>query len=255
MSVDEEPHSADSSLYKNLRVKAVFFNLTESVCFLSSPACYSATNTRSFLRLTAPLLLSELKIASFTLCLIRITKPSHSYKGRSYRSLFSIYTPWLMKKDNTSVVVINNTSQVRFMSSTSQKALLLINRLDVSPCSHFGRVKFLNVTKLSLNVSLKGFCTSNQHSTHVWVIAHISEAARLKCSASTRGHQWNKVAIYCTLASVPESYVWPWMLQVSAPGRLWLFYRVAVKHESWSRPPSRRVRGRWYGALPRIWQP
>lgn len=47
-------HTQDSN--QGLKWKKLsYFHLPESVCFYSSPACYYATDTRSFIHLTAPL--------------------------------------------------------------------------------------------------------------------------------------------------------------------------------------------------------
>lgn len=87
----------------------------KAVWALSLPAHYmQPTQDLSFIPLHHYTLLSELKIACLTLCLIRITQPSHTYKRTSH---MSTYITWLIYRDDKSVVTIHITRLLIFMSS------------------------------------------------------------------------------------------------------------------------------------------
>lgn len=230
------------------------------------------TQGLSFISLHHYILLSELKIASLTLCLIRITQPSRTYKGGSYLSLLSTYITWLMYRDNTSVVAVYNTRLFIFMSSIWHETLLLVNHLcaccppcfvlDMNNTFESKLINFLSSFAVItfIIIPIPQWVSKHQQASKLCAVSSgfFKHCSCLICSISTSGYKCPKLAIYCTLHYTCfcfMRYIWSWKAQVNIPGLLWLFHQIRANDGAWSRTPSQWVRGRWYGSLPRIWQP
>lgn len=169
------------------------------MCFHSSPACYYAPNTRSFIHLTAPLhsavwvknslphsvpdqnyqtiTLTQRKIVPLLLHHLTYVKTQH--KGHDHKQY---------KPGHFYVLYLTES----FAAHQSLERLPLLNieqeinfKINVNKLINYPGSVFLYTT-IRKCFPLNRYCISDQHSTLFSVIGHISEATRLTSSTSRK---------------------------------------------------------------------
>lgn len=175
----------------------------------------------SFISLHHYTLPSELKIASLTLCLIWITQPSHTYKGGPPTSTST--SPLTLPDLCMETTQVLSLYTIRDYSYLHPPSYMLVNRLCVShPPSFVPDVNNSLTIHRLLSLLVFKLCPSKSQSLNIRAISSSPLRATFglgKCR-------------------------WTYLSGCNYPVRLCL----TMGREQW-------VRGRWYGALPRVWQP
>lgn len=170
-----------------------------------------------------------------------------------------------MYRDNTSVVNVHNTRLFICMSLSFASVCLSLHPPPTSPSLSTWYITHLKASSLTIHGAVFAIITLRIELISPWLSKHQQACVR-RCSSWSPSlnmqllhirmrYKCTELASYCTLPPLFTSYVWPWKVQVNIPGLVWLLHQVTSNDEAWSRAPSQWVRGRWYGALPRMWQP